>query len=130
MARRDRKGRWRFWGLALLWLPAGVVAQAIVRFGADSGPPAEPGMWLATVPMMAVSLVPVAPCGLPLALGCRRLWWLGYRRGAWTAGIGLGAVTVAASVVAGLLGPIAIALYAVVLSVPVWIAWYWLLRRG
>ena len=130
MARLDRKGRWRFWALALLWLPAGVVAQAIVRFGADFGPPAEPGMWLATVPMMAVSLLPVAPCGLPLALGCRRLWWLGYRRGAWMAGIGLAAVTVAASVVAGLLGPIAIALYAVVLSVPVWIVWYWLLRRG
>ena len=130
MARRDEKGRWRFWALALLWLPAGVVAQAFVRFGVDSGPPAEPGMWLARVPMMAGSLVPVAPCGLPLALGCRRLWWLGYRRCAWMAGIGLGAVTVAASVVAGLLGPIAIALYAVVLSVPVWIAWYWLLRRG
>ncbi len=44
--------------------------------------------------------------------------------------IGLGAVTVAASLVAGPLGPVAIALYAVVLSVPVWIAWYWLLRRG
>ena len=130
MARLNREGRWRFWALALLWLPAGVVAQAIVRFGSDTGPPAEPGVWLATVPMMAGSLVPVAPCGVPLALGCRRLWWLGYRRGAWMAGIGLGAVTVAASVVAGLLGPIAIALYAVALSVPVWIAWYWLLRRG
>ena len=130
MAGLNRKGRWRFWALALLWLPAGVVVQAIVRFGVDSGPPAEPGAWLATMPMMAVSLLPVAPCGLPLALGCRRLWWLGYRRAAWMAGIGLGAVTVAASVVAGLLGPIAIAIYAVVLSVPVWVAWYWLLRRG
>ena len=130
MAGLNRKGRWRFWALALLWLPAGVVVQAIVRFGADSGAPAEPGAWLATAPMMAVSLLPVAPCGLPLALGCRRLWRLGYRRAAWMAGIGLGAVTVAASVVAGLLGPIAIASYAVVLSVPVWLAWYWLLRRG
>ena len=46
------------------------------------------------------------------------------------AGIGLGAVTAAASLVAGLLGPIAIAVYAVVLSIPVWIAWYWLVRRG
>ena len=110
MARRDRKGRWRFWALALAWLPVGVVAKALVRFGGDSGPAAEPGAWVAAVPMMAVSLLPVAPCGLPLALGCRRLWWLGYRRGAWIAGIGLGAVTVAASVVAGLLGPIAIAL--------------------
>ena len=60
----------------------------------------------------------------------RRLWWLGYRRAAWTAGIGLGAATAAASLVAGLLGPVAVALYAVVLSVPVWIAWYWLVRRG
>ncbi|MDE0458717.1 MAG: hypothetical protein OXI15_15590 [Chromatiales bacterium] len=126
MARRARTGRWRFWALALLWLPAGVIAQALVRFGPESGPGAEPGTWLATVLMMAVSLAPVAPCGLPLALGCRRLWWLGYRRVAWMAGIGLGAVTVAASVVAGLLGPIAIALYALVLSVPVWIAWWWL----
>ena len=28
--------------------------------------------------MMAGSLVLVAPCGLLLALGCRRLWRLGY----------------------------------------------------
>ena len=130
MARRQRTGRWRFWALALLWLPAGLVAQAIVRFEADSGPAAEPGVWLATAAMMAISLVPVAPCGLPLALGCRRLWWLGYRRGAWMAGFVFGAVTVAASLLAGLLGPAAIAVYAVVLSVPVWIAWYWLVRRG
>ena len=78
----------------------------------------------------AGAAVAAGACGLPLALGCRRLWRLGYRRGAWMAGIGLGAVTVAASLVAGLLGPVAIALYAVVLSVPVWIAWYWLVRRG
>ena len=38
--------------------------------------------------------------------------------------------TLAASLVAGLLGPVAIAVYALVLSVPAWIAWYWLLRRG
>ena len=119
-----------FWLLALLWLPAGVVASAAVRFGADTGPASEPGMWLAMVPMLAGSLVPVAPCGLPLALGCRRLWRLGRRRTAWAAWGGLGAVTVAASLVAGLLGPIAIALYAIVLSVPVWIAWWWIARRG
>ena len=130
MAKRESTRRWRFWALALLWLPTGVVATAVVRFGADGGMAAEPAMWLATVPMMVGSLVPVAPCGLPLALGCRRLWRLGYRRGAWTAGIGLGAVMVPASLVAGLLGPVAVALYAVVLSVPVWIAWYWLARQG
>ena len=53
-----------------------------------------------------------------------------YRRGAGWTWIGLGAVTVAASVVAGLLGPIAIALYAAVVSLPVWAAWWWLAHRG
>ena len=76
------------------------------------------------------SLAVVAPCGLALALGCRRLWRLGYRRGAWWAGIALGAMTVAASVFAGLLGPVAIAICAVVLSLPIWAAWYWLSRHG
>ena len=122
--------RWRFWVLALLWLPAGVVAVAAGRFAGDGGSAVELVMGLLMVPMMVASLVPVAPCGLPLALGCRRLWRLGYRRTAWMAGIGLGAATVMASLVAGLLGPVAIAAYATVLSVPVWIACYWLMRRG
>ena len=123
MNRQELIGRRGFWALALLWLPVGVVSTAVVRFGAD------PGFWM-SMPMAAWSLLPVAPCGLPLALGCRRLWRLGYRRDAWTAGVILGAVTVAASLVAGLLGPIAIALYAVVLSLPVWAASWWLARRG
>ena len=120
MARHESTRRWRFWALALLWLPAGVVATAVVRFGADGGPAAEPALWLATVPMMTGSLLLVAACGLPLALGCRRLWRLSYRRAAWLAGLGLGAVTVAASLMAGLLSPVATAVYAAVLSVPVW----------
>ena len=115
-----------FWALSLLWLPAGVAVTAAVRFA----PEVEPAMWLSMMLMSAGSLVPVAPCGLWLALGCRRLWRLGYRRAAWTAGIGLGAVTVAASLVAGLLGPVAIAVYAMVISLPVWIAWWWLKRRS
>ena len=55
---------------------------------------------------------------------------MGCQRGAWRAGAGLGGLTVAASVVAGLLGPAAIAVYAVALSRPVWVAWWWLVRRG
>ena len=86
-------------------------------------------MWLATLPMMLVSLVPVAPCGLPLALGCRRLWRLGYRQTAWATGIVLGALTVLSSLVAGLLGPLAIAGYAALISLPVWTTWWWLDRR-
>ena len=65
----ERTGWWWFWALALLLLPAGLVVQAMVRFETESGSAAEPGMWLTTVPMMVGSLVPVAPCGLPLALG-------------------------------------------------------------
>ena len=90
----------------------------------------EPGIWAASAVTALSSLAVLAPCGLPLALGCRRLWRLRYRRAAWIAGIGLGAVSVAASVVAGLLGPVAIAIYAVVLSLPVWAASWWLARRA
>lgn len=115
---------WRFWLLALLWLPAGLVLQAAVRFGGTVEP-----MMLPTLLAAAGSLVLVAPCGLPLALACRRLWRLGYPRAAWGWGIGLGAVTVLATLVAGLLGPIAIIVYAVVLSLPVWIAALALTRR-
>ena len=118
-----------FWPLALLWLPAGVAAQAVVRFVAGGGPPGDSYPWPEAL-AAAGSLLLIAPCGLPLALGCRRLWRLRYRRAAWVVGVGLGAVTVAASLVAGLLGPVAIAIYAIVLSLPVWGTWWWLERRG
>ena len=130
MENRRFGGRRGFWALALLWLPAGVVATAAVRFLPETGSPETAGMWLPMLLMSAGSLVLVAPCGLPLALACRRVWRLGYRRSAWAAGIGLGVVTVAASLVAGLLGPIAIAVYAAALSLPVWIAWRCLVRWG
>ena len=126
---RGRIVRHGFWPLALLWLPGGVAAQAAVRFMPVDASPGDPHLWPAVL-TAAGSLVPVAPCGLPLALGCRRLWRLRYRSAAWLAGTGLGAVTVAASLVAGLLGPVAIAVCAIVLSLPVWCAWWWLARRG
>ena len=96
-----------FWIGSLLWLPAGVMLSAIVRM-----------MMLANLG----SLIFVAPCGLPLAFACRRLWRHGYRQAAWATMIVLGIVTVAATLLAGLLGPIAIAVYAIVLSLPVWLA--------
>ena len=123
-------GRHGFWPLALLWLPAGVVAQAAVRFGPDALAAGTLGPWLAAMAMGGLSLAPLVPCGLPLALGCRRLWRLGYRRGAWMTGVGLGAMTIPVAVFAGLLGPLAIVVGAVVLSLPVWMAWWWLVRRG
>ena len=115
-----------FWPLALLWLPAGVIVHAIIRFGPSAVGFADAGEALAALGSLAVAV----PCGLPLALGCRRLRRLGYRRGAWAAGIVLGALTVQATVVAGLLGPVAIAVCAAVLSLPAWGAWRWLAYRG
>ena len=94
--------RWLFIVAALLWLPAGVAATAPLRgfgFGADPAP------WPMVVLMMASSLVVVAPAGLPLAIGCRRLWRLGRARAAWAAFAVLAPATVAASLLAGLLGP-------------------------
>ena len=123
---RERMARLGFWLLALLWLPARVVAQAAGRFGSSHAAFGASGELLAALG----SLAPVAVCGLPLALGCRRLWRLGYRRAAWMAGVGLGAVTIPVAVFAGLLGPLAIAGGAVMLSLPVWIAWWWLARYG
>ena len=130
MEERGWIARREFWPLALLWLPAGVAVQAAVRFlPATDGPP-EPGMWVATALMGAPRWSWWPPCGLPLGLGCRRLWRLGYRRGSWWAGVALGAKTVAASVSAGLLGPVAIALCAVIFSLPAWGAWWWLAHNG
>ena len=79
---------------------------------------------------LVVSLLPAALCGLPLALGCRRLWRLGRRRSAWISGVALGLVSVFAALAAGLLGPVAIAVVSVVLSLPVWMAAWWLTRRN
>jgi len=119
-----------FWALAVLWLPACIAGQAAVRFLPGSGLPPDLGSLLSRVLDLTVSLLPVAVCGLPLALGCRRLWRQGQRHGSLMAGIGLGAVTTFASLGAGLLGPVVIAVAAVVLSLPVWIASWWLERRG
>lgn len=128
MAGRDSGRGWRFRAPALLRLPAGVAASALVRFGPGLVLP-ERGPWLAMrVTEGGPSPASMAPCGLPLALGCRRPWRLGYRRGAWAAGAGLGAVTVALP--ADRLGPIAIVVGAAALALPAWGAWWWLARRG
>ena len=113
--------RYGFWLLALGWLPAGVMLQALFRFFPGDGG----GAWTAEFVlmagvMMAQSLIPVAVCGLSLALACRRIWCLDYRTAAWSLGIGLGAVTTLATVFAGLLGPFAILIAALVLSLPAW----------
>ena len=96
---------------SLVWLPAGIAVTAVFR---GMGLPVEPQAWL--------TLVIIAPCGLPLALACRRLRLRGYPRAAWVAFAVLASVTIVAALFAGLLGPLAIAIYAAVISMPVWIA--------
>ena len=103
--------------LALLWLPTGIAATTL---GRGIPWPMAPSAWL--------SLVVTAPCGLPLALACLRLWRIGYPGTAWAAFAVLALVTVVASLFAGLLGPVAIAIYALVISGPAWIL-YAFLRR-
>ena len=119
--------RWLFIVAALLWLPIGVAITAPLRglrLGADAGP------WPMTAFMIVSSLVVVAPAGLPLALACRRLWRLGNPGAAWLAFAVLGPATVAASLLAGLLGPLAIAICAALFSGPVWITVAVLSRGG
>ena len=96
-----------FYLLALVWLPVGVLASALLR-----------GMGIPSEPQAFLSLLTVAPAGLPLALACRRLHRKGYRVIAWAAM----AVLSVATLVAGLLGPAAIVIYALALSLPVWLA--------
>ena len=86
MDARRPVSRGRFWLLALLWLPAGVMAAAALRLPLEEGPAVDFGIGPAPALTAAGSLVLVAPCGLLLALACRRLRRLGYRRGAWWAG--------------------------------------------
>jgi len=119
---RSHRSGWRFWTLALAWLPVTELALALGRFGADAATMVhEPAAW--------TGLLLFAVCGLPLALGCRRLWRLGHRRGAWVSGAGLGLVTIPVTLLAGLFGPFAVAAGAVVFSLPVWVAGWWLARR-
>ena len=105
--------------VAWLWLPAGIVVVAVLHGGMAF--PAEPQAWL--------SLAVVAPCGLPLAWACGRLLRIGYRRTAWGSFAVLAPLTAVAALFAGLLGPVAILIYALVLSAPAWIL-YAFLRRA
>ena len=130
-----------FYLLALVWLPVGVVASALFRFGVagslrewllplTAGPAGLPlAERIAIAASVWLPLLTVAPAGLPLALACRRLHRKGYRVIAWAAMAVLSVVTVVATLVAGLLGPAAIVIYALALSLPVWLAALLLPRR-
>ena len=105
--------------LLSLWLPLAVVAQAVVRFGFGAVPaPPMPG------PMMAAAIVPLFvfawPAGIPLTAAVRRLYPLSQAAAYGCAAV-LGPLTTYAATVGGLLGPIAVWIYAAILSLPAWL---------
>ena len=94
---------------ALLWLPLGILLVSPVG-----------GMLMFAEPQAWLALAVVAPFGLPLALACRALRRIGHPVLAWAAFVVLAPATVMAVLFAGLLGPLGIAIYAIVLSLPAW----------
>ncbi len=105
----------RYWLPALLWLPGGIIAEEVLRAGSVSGMMA---------PASLVELAAVAPCGLPLALACRRLARSGYPGPALVAWLALGGAAVA-----GFFGPLPSSVQALLVSLPVWVAAWRVERR-
>ena len=110
-----------------LWLPLAVVAQAVVRFGFGAIPaPPMPG------PMMAAAVVPLFvftwPAGIPLTMAVRRLYPRSQAAAYGCAAV-LGPVTIYAATVGGLLGPVAVWIYAAILSLPAWLVLWVLSSR-
>ncbi len=114
--RKRRIARPGFWIPALLWLPAGMIADEVLRTGSVAHV-----MRLSSL----VELPAVAPFGLPLALACRRLGRLGYPGPALLACVALGG----AVAVAGLLVPLPLGVQAILASFLVWVAAWRIARR-
>ena len=103
-----------FWLPALLWLPAGIIAEEVLRTGSAYG---------MRTPLVLVELSAVAPFAIPLALACRRLARSGYPGPSLMAWVLLGAA------VAGFFGPLPAGVQALLASLPVWVAAWRIERR-
>ena len=81
---------------------------------------------------MAAAIVPLFvfawPAGIPLTMAVRRLYQRDRVAALGCAAV-LGPLTTAAATVGGLLGPIAVWIYAAILSLPAWFV-LWLLKRN
>ena len=108
-----------------LWLPAGVVLLAVIRFG--FGPVSPEGLvpMLFSLPAMIIGLAFAWPGGIPLTLALQRLH--AHSRPATIACAAvLCPLTVGAATIGGLFGPIGIWIYAGIVSLPAWLVlWVW-----
>ena len=92
---------------ALLWLPAGIAASAVIR-----------GFGLRMDAMVWISLRPAMVAGLPLAIAVRLIYRLGKPRIAWAVFVVFAPVSTYATLLGGLLGPLGIIAAASVISIP------------
>ena len=111
--------------LLSLWLPLVVAAQAFLRFGFSAMPaPPMPGSMAAAIVSLFVF---TWPAGIPLTAAVRRLYPMS-QAAACGCAAALGPLTAYAATAGGLLWPIAVWIYAAILSLPAWFV-LWLLRR-
>lgn len=98
--------------ISVLWLPAGIASMAAIH-GASWV--FAPGAW--------PSLAAAAAGGVPLMLAWRRLRRRGWPGAAWASFLALAPATVATALLAGqlMLGPLAVAGYSVLVSLPAWL---------
>ena len=101
-----------------LWLPLGVAALGLLRFGLQPGLVSAPAL---------LGLVAAWPGGIPLTAALQRLRARSRRAAAACAAL-LGPLTVLAATVGGLFGPPGIWIYAGIVSLPAWLV-LWLLQR-
>lgn len=99
---------------AFIWLPAGIFLSALIRFGLsvleDKGGDGQ-------VFLMAVAAI----SGLFLAFACRKLWQYGRRVSVYICALVLGPLSILGVLFAGLLGPLMMLFYALVISFPAWL---------
>lgn len=112
-----------FWVIALTWLPAGIFLTALIRFGLsvfeDKGGDGE-------ILLLAIS----AACGLFLALACGKLWRHGRKISVYICALILGPISILGVLIAGLLGPLMMLAYAMVISLPAWLLVFIFYRRS
>ncbi len=103
-----------FWAIAFLWLPAGIFLTALIRFGLSVFEEKGGDGHIFLMIVCAVS-------GLFLALACRKLWHQDRKISIYACMLILGPLSIFGVLIAGLLGPLMMLLYAAVISLPAWL---------